>query len=1326
MKKLLALLLSVVLLICSVNGTFTVFAETIDATEHFENTDNWHLEKIASNVVNLGEGVPSGWSSWATVTADTTNVYGEGSTASIAVSCNYHAGWLDFPDLKANRNYTLTFNYKAPNGLSGSGSTAYAFQSIGIYSPTVGGESADVKITGSGDVAGNNGFFVRKSYTGQSSFTSVDGTVANAVAGTTSHVANSYDDWHTMTLTFNSGNLNDFIMLFTFGSATPVYMDNFSLVAEDYFETESNWRVDAYTNAPATATIGYKDAFANAKVTRSTAFAAEGREVAMKVYTPSQFTSIMLPDIKEDTNYTLSFEYYADIISGNQIFERIGIYAPDVEGANFAYQNKGFIFDILSSGGYKTDDFENYEPTTQNTIVTEAKKWHTVTITFNSGKLGRLALFFVSKVDTNNVAYIDNVSLVADEVPNHFETLSNWQLEKITSNVVNIGTGVPSNWSSWAKVVANKNYKYGEGSTSSVSVSCNYHAGWLDLPDLEKDTDYTLTFNYTAPNGLEGNTLKSAFGSIGIYSPTVGGNAANVALSGETFNPVDGFFVRKSTTKQSSYVSVDGTAANAIQSNNSVHVANENDVWHTMTLEFNSNEYNDFIMLFTFNSVTPVYMDNFTLTAKEKPDHFETEANWRVDAYTSDPANATIGYKDAFANAKVTRTDAFAAEGRDVAMKVFTPSQFTSIMLPELEANYDYTLSFSYMADNITSGAVFQRLGIYAPDVEGANFQYQNKGFIFDILTSGGYTTNDFENYFGTSQNTAATEANKWYDITINFNSGDLGRLALVFVSAVDTEHFAYVDDFVLTKGEFDITSSENFITGKELIENKLTATQGVVDISKTSAVLEYSATGLEFIANCEGAVKMSVSPIITNEDLRLALHINGERQDDIILTNSTTQVVLADNLEKGEYTFKIEKMGEAQIGRILINGIVVEGEIKTPAAQPEKYIDFYGDSITAGWGTSYYSGNPTNPFQYMDGSVTYAAVASKILGADFSAFGYSGWGITVSGANDGKGDKNMTTIYPDLPKNTDADYVVINLGTNDASKYVSAGLTEQQVKDAYLDFAKNIRKDYGADTTIIFAYGMMTDKANGFIDYAVSGMKALGDTNIYSVELPKGTSGGAGHPNAVEQAAAGEALADFIKEISKKISNVIGFKGNSIRKQTEELPQGLRFKFFMDKDYKTLYSKQGYTAVEIGVLALPEAYIGDNELLIGGVYTYNQKEYTPVTGLVTEDNLQYDENDADNVYFTAALVNIGKKGTSKIDYSAYSRNMVVRAYTVYEDENGNRITVYTEQQKASVFEVVYAILEDPQSDSDKEAAEAAIANCLDEYEAWVAKNHPA
>ena len=396
----------------------------------------------------------------------------------------------------------------------------------------------------------------------------------------------------------------------------------------------------------------------------------------------------------------------------------------------------------------------------------------------------------------------------------------------------------------------------------------------------------------------------------------------------------------------------------------------------------------------------------------------------------------------------------------------------------------------------------------------------------------------------------------EWEELKVSFSTTDK-TTAYLHISQVGSgtdgnKGMIFLDDLSVQQME------NKYLSVKELTENNLITTQGAATRSGNSLLLEYSADGFSFTANCEGTVRMSVSPNVYNAnwDLRLALHVNGERQSDIVLTPTTTEVILAYGLEKGNYTFKIEKMGEAQIGKILVNSISLLGGMKTPPAKPEMHIDYYGDSITAGWGTTAYSGSPTNPYQYMDGSVTYAAVASNILGSDFTAFGYSGWGVAVTGGSNGKGDKTMTTIYPDLRKNLDADVVVINLGTNDADKYVAAELTEQYVKDAYLAYAKNIRNDYGANTPIVFAYGMMTDSANGFIDYAVEGMKAEGDNNVYSVRLPKGTSGGVAHPDAAEQYAAGEVLADFIKEISKTYAGDIDGDKNANLKDLVALAQ--------------------------------------------------------------------------------------------------------------------------------------------------------------------------
>lgn len=385
----------------------------------------------------------------------------------------------------------------------------------------------------------------------------------------------------------------------------------------------------------------------------------------------------------------------------------------------------------------------------------------------------------------------------------------------------------------------------------------------------------------------------------------------------------------------------------------------------------------------------------------------------------------------------------------------------------------------------------------------------------------------------------------EWTQITVEFATLDKNTAYLHLsqngLTTDGNKGMIFLDDLTVVEKE------SRAVNGRELIEKELANTQSVVTVSGNDLLLNYTASGIEFRANCEGTVKAVFNSQVYNAawDLRFALYVDGQRQEDIILTGGRQEVVLGAALARGNHTFKIERMTETQIGKVNLNNISLSGEFKTPPAKKEIFIDFYGDSITAGWGTTPYTGNPANAYAYQDGTVTYAALTAANLKADFNAFGYSGIGISVSGAADGKG-VTMTDRYPDLPKNKNADYVVVNLGTNDADKYITAGLTEQQTKDAFYNFAKLIRADYGKDTPIIFAYGMMTEGANGFVSYAVEKMTADGDENIYSVELPKGRSGGAGHPNMEQHAAAAEVLTAFIKGLNLSVAGDIDGDGDS------------------------------------------------------------------------------------------------------------------------------------------------------------------------------------
>ncbi len=609
-------------------------------------------------------------------------------------------------------------------------------------------------------------------------------------------------------------------------------------------------------------------------------------------------------------------------------------------------------------------------------------------------------------------------------------------------------------------------------------------------------------------------------------------------------------------------------------------------MWHKDTFEFNTGDLTTVRLFVEYTSANAhLYIDDFTIFKNPEPLSVGIESGTDAgyitnngDIYTAVPydGNTFLGWYDAEGEIISTElTENFAYTDGAVTAKFQNKSIFESpgFELSELgnvrysehsAVNEGWHISADWSSANIIdslahSGSksldLFSRFqqDVYTnisglkphttytvsyywmmPEAYSATNLNSHYGMVvasteYDTIGAA-YQNNIGSNYGDYRPEVGGT----WYKDTFEFNTGDLTTVRL-FVEYASTNSHIYIDEFTVFESE------SSLITGKTLVEGRA-ITQSVVTVSGNAATLDYTASGLEFTLNCEGAVKANFNTEIynTNWDLRLALYIDGVRQNDIVLNQATTEVVLATGLEKGKHTFKIERMTESQIGKIHLNYIRTYGDIKNPPSEKDLFIDFYGDNITAGWGTTAYSGSPTNVYQYMDGTITYAALTADKLGANFNAFGYSGWGVAVSGEADGTGTNNMATIYPEIPKNLNADYVVINLGTNDASKYVSAGLTEQQVKDAYVAYAKTIRADYGADTPIIFVYGMMTDAANEFISYTVDTLKAEGDDEIYSVKLPKGTNGGDGHPNAAEHAAASSVLAAFIEDISVTLAGDI------------------------------------------------------------------------------------------------------------------------------------------------------------------------------------------
>lgn len=166
-------------------------------------------------------------------------------------------------------------------------------------------------------------------------------------------------------------------------------------------------------------------------------------------------------------------------------------------------------------------------------------------------------------------------------------------------------------------------------------------------------------------------------------------------------------------------------------------------------------------------------------------------------------------------------------------------------------------------------------------------------------------------------------------------------------------------------------------------------------------------------------------------------------------------------------------------------------------------------------------------------------------------------------------------------------------------------------------------------------------------------------------------------------------------------IDNLIAYEnvfeniGNAIRANDS----ALRFKYSLKNEYLTEYY-EGSTISKIGLIASPTEEIEGN-FTVENAHTVKD---------VTENNYQYVDGDTQSTYFTAALYNIGRSG-GKIDYNDYAKDFSVRAFVVYEREDGTKFTFYGDTVTANIFDVMYAVKLNATSQSDMAIVDAMLDN---------------
>ncbi len=261
---------------------------------------------------------------------------------------------------------------------------------------------------------------------------------------------------------------------------------------------------------------------------------------------------------------------------------------------------------------------------------------------------------------------------------------------------------------------------------------------------------------------------------------------------------------------------------------------------------------------------------------------------------------------------------------------------------------------------------------------------------------------------------------------------------------------------------------------------------------------------------------------------------IDGDLKNSRILDTAEGFHVypLAQKLGPGEHMFEIFRRSETFTGFTQFNGFFVEpGQKLLPWNEPPGLtIDFYGDSQTVG------ACNECGPIEQWDDLrphnhlLSYAALTSRMLGAESQMMAVSGIGLTL-----GYQPHTMAEIWsrgapdPNAPyaekEGREPQLIFVNLGQNDWAKGV-----RESFAPAYAKFLKDLRQRH-PEAFIICLLGAMDsahDERSPYPRYVKEAVQQQSDPRILTYIFRTRTWD---HPRVPEHLAMAQELVSFIQE---------------------------------------------------------------------------------------------------------------------------------------------------------------------------------------------------
>lgn len=314
---------------------------------------------------------------------------------------------------------------------------------------------------------------------------------------------------------------------------------------------------------------------------------------------------------------------------------------------------------------------------------------------------------------------------------------------------------------------------------------------------------------------------------------------------------------------------------------------------------------------------------------------------------------------------------------------------------------------------------------------------------------------------------------------------------------------------------------------------------------SKNPLALFWSASGIEICTNAS-ELWVQVSSDYSVNEIYLAVQISGYTIARFMAPKEKSWICVAKNLNPQEKN-NISIIKDSQPSAFDPNHIVQIHQIAvTKNAEffqvPKKdcFIEFIGDSITSGEGLC---GRPEAPewiSSYISVSNNYAMQIAKIKNAEISIISQCGWGITRGWdsniySNIPSHYQNVCSIFnspmqkelgscQEYDFSKKADFVVVNLGTNDNSSFNNpwtdestgnvyqyqvnddgtvAESSKKEIYEGIKNFLYQIRKN-NPSAKILWVWGMLKlDKIPAILQNAMEDYKKeSGDQNVFSLEL--------------------------------------------------------------------------------------------------------------------------------------------------------------------------------------------------------------------------------